>query len=605
MIARLKRRAAQLEQVSQKYWTIRRAVGVGGAVLALGFCKLSGGAVGVVLAVAFVIVFASVAFYHRRIQDGLARNALLVMIKQTQIARLKIDWDQLPGQSEAQAITPGHPFETDLDITGERSLHRLLDTAVTREGSQRLQSWLLNSRPDPRIIQERQALIRELQGQSLFRDKLQLLAAIAGDDAKGQRQKEGSRWRSRMVIDWVADQRAGDSLLATVCLLVLLAGLSLILLALAVANLIPHVWPIIFALYLGAMIAGQSRIATSWNELQELEKALRRFRGVFQYLERRRYQNSPGLAEICAPFRDPKNRPAAELHKLERLAAALGLRTNAMLWLVVHALVPWDFYFTYRLELLKKDLAHLLPLWLDAWYEIEALNSLANFAWLNPHYVFPEIVTDAPLFRASALGHPLIKSEFKVSNDLELSRDPKIAILTGSNMAGKSTLLRTVGVNLCLAYVGGPVNAQRLQVSLFRIFTCIKVSDSVQDGLSYFYAEVKRLKALLAATEIADDLPVLFLIDEIFRGTNSRERHIGGRAFIRELAQRGMVGLVATHDLELVKLADEIPGVANFHFREEVQAGKMVFDYRLRPGPCPTTNALRIMALEGLPVDGE
>src|SRR5258705_3874820 len=208
------------------------------------------------------------------------------------------------------------------------------------------------------------------------------------------------------------------------------------------------------------------------------------------------------------------------------------------------------------------------------------------------------------LFDSRALGHPLLKREAKICNDFSLDQHQKIVILTGSNMAGKSTFLRTVGVNLCLAYVGAPVNASSLRVSLFRVFTCIKVSDSVQDGLSYFYAEVKRLKALLSATERDDDLPVLFLIDEIFRGTNNRERQIGSRAYVRALAnRRTAVGIIATHDLELTRLADEIPGIANFHFREEVRDGKMVFDYRLRPGPCPTTNALDIMALEGLPVE--
>ena len=193
-----------------------------------------------------------------------------------------------------------------------------------------------------------------------------------------------------------------------------------------------------------------------------------------------------------------------------------------------------------------------------------------------------------------------------VPNDCALSTDgaagPQIAVLTGPNMAGKSTFLRTVGVNLCLAYAGATVSADRLEASLFRIFTCIKVSDSVQDGLSYFYAEVKRLQALLSATK-AGDLPVLFLIDEIFRGTNSRERLIGSRSYIRAMSQLSATGLVATHDLELIKLADEIKGVANLHFREEVSDGRMVFDYRLRPGPCPTTNALTIMRLEGLPVE--
>jgi DNA mismatch repair ATPase MutS len=351
------------------------------------------------------------------------------------------------------------------------------------------------------------------------------------------------------------------------------------------------------------MIFKQPRIATAWNELQELERALSRFTAVFQYLERRSYRTTPGLERICAPFLDKKRRPSAEMRKLEGLAAALGLRTNALLWLLAHALVPWDFIFTHRLELVRKELAHLLPRWLDAWYELEALNSLANFAYLNPDYVFPQILDqESQDFTANSLGHPLLKRENKICNDFQLDRAQKVVILTGSNMAGKSTFLRTVGVNLCLAYAGAPVNASRMQTSLFRIFTCIKVSDSVQDGLSYFYAEVKRLQALLAATEVADPRAVLFLIDEIFRGTNSRERLIGSRSYIRALTERNALGLVATHDLELVKLADEIKGVANFHFREEVQEGKMVFDYKLRPGPCPTTNALHIMRLEGLPV---
>jgi len=252
---------------------------------------------------------------------------------------------------------------------------------------------------------------------------------------------------------------------------------------------------------------------------------------------------------------------------------------------------------------LKAELAQLLPSWLDAWYELEALNSLANFAYLNPEYTFPKISSDRGYVGARNLGHPLLIRDTKVCNDFELDQKGRIVILTGSNMAGKSTFLRTIGVNLSLAYAGSTVNADELETSLFRPFTCIKVSDSVQDGLSYFYAEVKRLQALLAAAQANDPLPVLFLIDEIFRGTNSRERLIGSRSYIRTLSETNAVGLVATHDLELIKLADTIEGVVNFHFREEVSHGRMVFDYRLRPGPCPTTNALTIMRLEGLPVD--
>ena len=169
-------------------------------------------------------------------------------------------------------------------------------------------------------------------------------------------------------------------------------------------------------------------------------------------------------------------------------------------------------------------------------------------------------------------------------------------------MSGKSTFLRTLGVNLCLAYIGGPVNANDMRVIPMRLFTCIQISDSLSNGISYFYAEVQRLKKLLEALQKEDDFPLFFLIDEIFRGTNNKERRIGSRAYVQSLIQGRGVGVISTHDLELVKLADEISGIRNFHFREDVRDERMVFDYRLRPGPCPTTNALKIMQLEGLPV---
>ncbi|HEY2973460.1 MAG TPA: hypothetical protein VGJ48_13185 [Pyrinomonadaceae bacterium] len=611
-IARLKRRANQLERVSNKYWTARRVLFVSGVLLSVFFCRYSGQLRGWVCAASFFTVFCAVAVYHRKVRDSIARHSLMLDIKQTQLARIHLDWDKIPPSNQSSSDT-AHPFEADLDLTGERSLHRLLDTAVTSEGSNRLKSWLLNTTPAAADIRKRQALVRELKDLSLFRDKLHLLSTIASTDAKG-------RWQSKILNDWIEHQVHQDSLLSTARLLGLLAGLNITLIILGSFGLIPNLWPIAFLVYVSVMIAKQARIATAWGELQELEATLRRFRVVFQYLESFAFENRPGLAQVCLTFRDKGQRPSAQLRRVERIASALGLRTNPVLWLVVHAFIPWDFYFTYRLALLKEDLARLLPGWLDAWYEIEALNSLANFAYLNPRYTFPEIAAKsgeperaAPLgcdldqFDASALGHPLIKPEFKVCNDFRVGKHNKISILTGSNMAGKSTFIRTVGINLCLAYAGAPVNADRLEVSPFRVFTCIKVSDSVQDGLSYFYAEVKRLKKMLSLIE-EEGPPVFFLIDEIYRGTNSRERHIGSHALIRTLSSpgssdTGAVGIIATHDLELVTLADEIPGVANFHLRDELQDGKMVFDYLLRPGPCPTTNALKLMQLEGLPIE--
>jgi hypothetical protein len=599
-IARLRRRADRLNEISGKYWTWRRIIFICGVLLALAFCNFAGNAVAWLVASLLAILFFVVTVFHNRVRNSLTRNSLLAEIKEVQIARIQLDWDHIPPGDPASSPIPGHPFETDLDITGERSLHRLIDCAVTKEGSERLKSWLLNARPDAELIEHRQDLISELKGHSVFRDKLQLLSAVALRDT-GRRGT--TLWNSRILVDWLERGEQKGSLLPLVIGLTILSALNIACIVLAGFEVIPQIWPITFLLYVGAMMLMQWRIATAWSELHDLEKALTHFKVVFAYLESRSYESTPGLAQICAPFVDKSKRPSTEIKRLGRIAAALGIRTNPLLHLIAHLLVPWDFFFTYRLELMKTEIVRLLPRWLNAWHELEALNSLANFAYLNPNYVMPELTSAQDRIVAQRLGHPLLKPESKVCNDFEMDHGNRIVILTGSNMAGKSTFLRTIGVNLVLAYAGAPVNADKLQASLFRIFTCIKVSDSVQDGLSYFYAEVKRLQALLAAAEADDPLPVLFLIDEIFRGTNSRERLIGSRSYIRKLSEGRSVGLVATHDLELIKLADEIDGVVNQHFREDVSNGRMVFDYRLRPGPCPTTNALTIMRLEGLPVE--
>ena len=601
-IARLRRRGEFLNAIGRKYWTARRIIFVIGALLALAFCNFAGSTAAWIVAALLAVVFSVVTIFHTRVRDSITRNSLLIEIKQVQIARINLDWDHIP-LADADPPVFGHPFETDLDITGERSLHRLLDCAVTKEGSERLKSWLLNPRPDAHLMEHRQRLVRELKDHSVFRDKLQLLSAFARLNTGPTRSKRGSsHWNSKILVDWIERSGPQKSVLPTLILLTILSVLNLICIWLWLYELIPRIWPLVFLIYVAVTLLNQSKIATAWDELQGLEKALTHFKAVFGYLESRSYQNTPGLAEICSSFGEGGKRPSLEIRKLGRLAAALGVRTNPLLALLFNVLVPWNFYFSYRLELAKKEIADLLPRWLEAWHELETLNSLANFAYLNPGYVFPERKDGVARFAARSLGHPLLKPGSKVSNDFELNEDQRIVILTGSNMAGKSTFLRTVGVNLALAYAGAPVNATSMHASLFRLFTCIKVSDSVQDGLSYFYAEVKRLQAMLAAIETDDELPVLFLIDEIFRGTNSRERLIGSRSYIRALSERRAMGLIATHDLELIKLADEIKGVANYHFREEVLDSRMVFDYRLRSGPCPTTNALKIMQLEGLPV---
>lgn len=541
--------------------------------------------------------------YHRRIKRSIARHQIWLKIKSTHVARLNLDWPSIP--SPLSVIPqPEHPFEIDLDITGERSLHRLMDTAVTREGSERLRDWLLSNIPDNQLIDDRQSLVRELSSAPLYRDKLSLFSALA---SKGSDKK----WDASALLEWLQRSTPFRSLKPILFVLIVLSASNITLFTLSQIGLIPSLWPTSFLIYFSVLFLAalaRAREVGSFKEALSMELALNQLRAVFQHVESHSYRARPELARLCAPFLDKNNRPSVQLRRVERIASALSLRANPIIWFWVHALFPWDFYYAIRLNAAKARLKSLLPVWLDTLFELEALNSLANFAYLNPDYVFPKASPgrdDHLVFSAHALGHPLIPANEKVCNDFSLNDEESIAIITGSNMAGKSTFLRTLGTNLCLAYAGAPVNAASFETSLFRIFTCIKVSDSVTDGISYFYAEVKRLKALLSACDNSDGLPLFFLIDEIFRGTNNIERHIGSRSYIRDLAKRPVVGALATHDLELTKLAAEIPGIINYHFREDVKDGRMIFDYELRPGPCPTTNALRIMQIEGLPVEIE
>ncbi len=295
------------------------------------------------------------------------------------------------------------------------------------------------------------------------------------------------------------------------------------------------------------------------------------------------------------------------LPKLKQVTKRASLASSVNGWLAMNALVPLGFYTVWQLKRYNALITEYLPTWLDVWYELEALCSLANFAYLNPEYAVPDIATSkkqdaSVIFRAQGLGHPLIAKEHKVVNDFHLNELGELIMITGSNMAGKSTFLRSIGVNLCLAFAGSVVNATSLQTSLYELYACIKVTDSLADGYSYFYAEVRRLKGLLTEVEQGTQFPLFFLIDEIFKGTNNYERLIGSEAYIRALLGQKCVGAISTHDLELVKLADIFPAIKNYHFREDIMNGQMVFDYILRPGPSPTRNALRIMQMEGLPV---
>jgi MutS domain V len=599
-VERLRKRIDVLEERSNRYSWVRVAIFLGGLALALLAFFFVNRWIGIALALVAIVLFTLVARCHGRIERSLARHRMLAAIRATQIARICLDWEALPAAFAANPMVD-HPFELDLDIMGSRSLHHLLSTAVSREGSQRLLDWLLSTTPDLQEIRRRQTLVRELTPLTLFRDKLLMNSLLAS--RRASEQLEGKR-----LLHWLDAHAQPASLLPLLLGATALCIVTLVLFVLNVFFAFPYYWPLSIVATLALFFSTAHLRGDLFGDAYYLRDAFATLSTVFEYLERYPYGQHQHLKKLCEPFfADRASGPSLLLKRTSRIASASTLKNNGILWLLVNAFVPWDAYCAYRLQQYKVQVAARLPLWLDVWFELEALCSLATFAYLNPDYTLPEILspTDASgqVFSATNIGHPLIAREKKVTNSFALHNLGEVDIITGSNMSGKSTFLRTLGVNLCLAYAGAPVNATLLCTSLFRIFTCIRVSDSVTDGYSYFYAEVRRLKALLIELARPEQLPLFFLVDEIFKGTNNRERLIGSRSYVRALVGRNCAGLISTHDLELVHLADMLPEVSNYHFREDVIEGHMVFDYVLRSGPSPTTNALKIMRMEGLPIE--
>ena len=545
-----------------------------------------------------ILLLSAESVYHKQFEKIIKKHQLWLNIKKTQIARMKLDWGKIPKQNN-DSRDSNHPFENDLNITGDRSLHHLIDMSISREGSQRLTTWLLETSPDLNRIEKRQVIIRELVPFVRFRDKLLLNFHLI---SKGQ--LDGKK-----LLDWLQVKHRSNFLPRVFYISSGLALINIILFTCSSLGLITGYWILTLALYAGLYFFYLPLFNKDFDDIGLLDEELRKFRVVLKYIETCSFGKNLHLKKMCQPFLKHGSLPSVQLRNVTFLTTASGLRMNPMMTLILNSAFPWDLLCAFLIKRARTRFAKLIPEWLETWAKLEALVSIANFAYLNPEYIFPEFTTtenqtenNLPIFAVMLLGHPLIPTKQKVCNDFSVNKPGEVALLTGSNMAGKSTFLKTVGINLCLAYVGGPVNAANFRTILFRIFCSMQISDSIVDGISYFYAEVKRLKILMETFNKNQKQPVFWFVDEIYKGTNSRERLIGSRAYLNYLSKQPGIGLLATHDLELAGMSKQLLNLSNYHFRDDVKDGKMVFEFKLHSGPCPSTNALKIMQLEGLPI---
>lgn len=538
-------------------------------------------------------VFGVIVHFHSRLVSGIRRLKLYKRINEENIARMEIDWTAIP-REEDSAGSNLSDIERDLDLCGERSLHCLIDNTVSEEGSRMLRKRLGGNYPGAAELKQLQSHVKELASAGRLTVRFQLKARLVSAEKLDCGKITG-------MLDGLSGYKLPKAVLAVSCVLCPAVWAMIIfaavnpsgapLFAMILANLGFY---FTFARNTGKLLEASAEIETEVSKLYSVISVLPKYLPEGDHSVARSY---PDLFKRDSGFH-------SSLRRLMKLSGFASYRENPVLKLVLNILLPYDFYVHKSLETTTEELRHNISLHLIELNEIECSVALANFSELNPDYAFADIDGEAKcMFRGKDMAHPLIKREFRKSNDFELGRENELVIITGSNMSGKSTFLRTAGINLCLAYSGGPSACSEMQASAFRIFTCIRVNDSVFDGISYFYAEVKRLRKLLDMLEQPGTAKVLFMIDEIFKGTNNRERIEGSLSFLKAISQKECTGFVSTHDLEIARLSDSIPNVRNFHFREEIENGVMSFEYKIHAGVCPTTNALEIMRMNGLPVE--
>ncbi|MFT5144636.1 MAG: hypothetical protein ACI84D_003273, partial [Thalassolituus oleivorans] len=545
---------------------------------------------------------------HDRVLNSLRRHRVYRWIKKSHLARMDRDWEGLI-PAKGGLASEDHPFAQDLDILGPRSLHHLIDTSFSDGGSHRLAEWLTQEVPDPEASVWRQGLVKELVSLTPLRDRISLLSMdVGGAPPLGERsvggKAAGEPFEGEVLLAWLKRQEDDARIRPMLLALFGLAALTALLVVLNLAGMMGPWWILNLVIYASVYLLNGKLYSHLFDEAEHLHYQMERFRPVVERLEGFRFKKGSQLAQHLLPFQAPGARPSTVLRRVMWLAMAASAQKSELLRVALNLVIPWDLLCAYRLSRLKDELRSRLPVWLDRVYTLEAAGSLATYAVLNPDACFSGAPAPDVVFDARELGHPLIPREAVIRNDYRVDACGHVALITGSNMSGKSTFLRAVGISHVMASAGGPVDARSHASIPFRLFSSMGIHDSVNDGISFFYAEVRRLGRMNRQVTGSSE-PSMVLIDEIFRGTNNRERLIGSRALLQSLVKTRSVGLVATHDLELVSLSDESAGFRNWHFREEVTGGRMVFDYLLHPGPCPTTNALKIMAAEGLPVPGD
>lgn len=564
----------------------------------LGYAKLAIGLLEVALLVWFVhelhgawlllipvAAFVVLAIAHEKVLTRIQEIKALITYYERGLARLEDRWAGT-GERGERFMDAAHPYARDLDVFGAGSIFELLCTFRTRAGEETLAHWLLEPAP-PDEIRARQRAAQELRTRLAFREKL----FTAGDKARlGLHPDSLAAWgeeKSPAPSPWL------PALAATLAVLWfasipygILHDFYLPLLLLSAVNLS------VSRLVMKRFKTSAEAVEAATGDLDLLVEVLR-------ILEQEPFA-SPRLADLQSALKAGGIPPSAAVKRLDRIVHYLEQGENQLLRLLgFNVFLFYTAQWMFRAEAWRSQFGPAIRGWLATVGEMEVLAALSGYAYEHPGDTWPEIDDGSPCFEAESIAHPLLPESKAVRNDLKLGNGLQLIVLSGPNMSGKSTFIRGIGINAVLAQCGAPVRAKRLRMSRLAIGASICILDSLQGGVSRFYAEIKRLKLI---SDLAQGpVPVLFLLDELLSGTNSHDRLLGTQLVVNGLVQRGAMGMVTTHDLALAHIPESMNGKAqNDHFEDHLENGQLAFDFKLKTGVVQTSNALKLMQSIGL-----
>ncbi|MCB0631722.1 MAG: hypothetical protein R2824_26190 [Saprospiraceae bacterium] len=542
----------------------------------------------------FIAAFYRFIVWHQGIQENARHQEELARINASEAEALAHQYQQFP--TGAHFLDLDHPYALDLDLFGDFSFFQYTCRASTSIGQARLAAYLLHPVTHPEVLKQRQEAIAELRGELDWRQHFQAFGREAKDDPM----------HLGLLHQWLSDPPfvANNRWLKRAMYFApIWFTLGLVLWWTVLPWQIMLVFLIPPALILRKTI---EQVNFTHRRTTHAGDTLALYGKLINHIESHTFQK-PLLQQLQVQFVQEGKPASHHIQQLAYIISQLNVRFNVFA-IFLNIIGLWDLHWVYRLEKWKAELHEDLPRWFEALSEMEALSSLGNLWHNNPEWVMPEW-SETPELEAVNVAHPLIQRKVRIGNDLVMPTRGHIKLITGSNMAGKSTFLRTIGLNLVLAQAGSPVCAEKLIFPTVQVYTSMRTQDALHESTSSFYAELKRLKVIIEAVDAANQpdkgqLPVFFLLDEILKGTNSVDRHTGSAALIRQLIKQKGGGLIATHDLELGRLEAEAGGaIENLRIEVAIKDGELDFDYKLKKGVSESFNATLLMKRMGIRID--